>query len=137
MRNYLFLILICASFTFFSCSNNETKDANIAKTDSVKKPEPIIDGTFLKLYENGARHIEGEMKNAKRTGPWKAWYPDGTIWSEGEYKDGKREGKSTVYFENGTIRYEGNYKDDKQVGIWKYYDENGKQIEEKNYDQVQ
>lgn len=135
MLRFKFIALFLIAFMFiFSACNTETKTEDAKETP--KKPK-IINGLFLEKYENGVKQMEGNMKDAKRNGPWKAWYPDGTIWSEGEYKDGKREGKSTVYFENGKIRYEGNYKNDTQIGIWKYYDESGKLIEEKNYDLVQ
>lgn len=132
MLRFKFLFHLSIAFTLvFSACTTETK------TEEITKKPMVINGLFLEKYENGVKQMEGNMKDAKRTGPWKAWYPDGTVWSEGNYKEGKRDGKSKVYFENGKVRYEGSYKDDKQVGIWKYYDETGKQIEEKNFDAIQ
>lgn len=129
----LFHFTFVFALLFSACANETVKEEKKAKPEKPK----IINGLFLEKYENGVKQMEGNMKDAKRTGPWKAWYPDGTIWSEGEYKDGKREGKSKVYYENGRVRYEGYYINDKQIGIWKYYDETGKQIEEKNFDAIQ
>ena len=76
-------------------------------------------------YEDGAVKMEGDMKNGKREGEWKAYFPDGKVQSTGTFKNGLRTGKATVYYANGNLYMEGMYKEGRHCGKWTYYDEQG------------
>lgn len=122
----------------FSCGDKiiekveETYPNNQPKTTSFYK---MVDEKEIKVqekefYENGKVKMEGEFKDGKRTGIWKAYFEDGTLWSEGEFINGERNGKGLNYYPNGKLRMEGDYKNDKQTGHWKFYNEEGILIEE-------
>lgn len=133
------ILLISVMFLLNSCGDKivekveETYPNSKPKTTSFYK---VIDGKEVKVkekefYENGKLRMEGEIKDGKRTGMWKAYFDDGTLWSEGEFVNGERNGYGLNYYPNGKLRAEGNYKDDKQTGKWKYYNEQGVLVEEK------
>jgi antitoxin component YwqK of YwqJK toxin-antitoxin module len=136
MKPVLFLSSIL--LLLFSCGDkiiekiDETYPNNQPKTTSFYK---VVDEKEVKVrekefYENGKVKMEGEFKDGKRTGIWKAYFEDGTLWSEGEFVNGERNGYGLNYFPNGKLRMEGDYKNDKQTGHWKFYNEDGILIEE-------
>lgn len=133
-------ILITLSLVTFLLSCGDTLTEKVEETYPNTKPKTV---SFYKtennkevkvkeklFYENGNLKLEGEIKDGKRTGIWKAYYEDGTLWSEGEFVNGERNGYGLNYYPNGKLRMEGDYKNDKQAGKWKYYNEQGVLIEE-------
>ena len=113
-----------------------------------KVVETYPDGTMLKVrsydrkgdcvkeaeyYQTGELKMEGTMKNDKREGEWKAFFPDGRVQSIGTFENGLRIGKATVWQENGNLLQEGFYKEGKHVGHWKFYDEQGNLFKEVDY----
>lgn len=122
----------------FSCGDKivekveETYPNNKPKTTIFYK---VVDEKEVKVrekdfYENGKVKMEGEIKDEKRTGIWKAYYDNGQLWSEGEFLNGERTGKAKIYFPNGIIDTDGNYTKGKPSGTWKYYNEQGILVEE-------
>jgi len=91
----------------------------------------------IRYYENGTKRMEGEYRDAQRTGQWSYWYPDGKLWSQAVYKKGKENGLRTVWHKNGQKYYEGKSVDDQRKGVWKFWDETGKLVKEIDYDQEQ
>lgn len=132
--------LIALSLVTFLFSCGDTLIEKVEETYPNKKPKSVgfykmendkeVKVQEKQLYENGKVKMEGELKNGKRTGIWKAYFEDGTLWSEGKFIDGERNGYGLNYYPNGKLRMEGDYKNDKQSGKWKYYNEQGVLIEE-------
>ena len=84
-------------------------------------------------YEDSILRMEGDYRNGKKSGEWKAYYADGTVWSEGEFEDGLSNGARKVYHENGNIYYSGFYTEDKRTGHWEFYNIKGEKIKEIDY----
>ena len=133
------ILLIGVMFLLNSCGDKIVE--KVEKTYPNSKPKSIgfyklVDGNEVKvkekeLYENGKVKMEGEFKDGKRTGVWKAYFENGTLWSEGKFVNGERNGYGLNYYPNGKLRAEGEYKNDKQSGHWKYYNEQGILVEER------
>lgn len=87
----------------------------------------------VEYYTTGQVRMEGGMKDEKREGEWKAYFPDGRMQSIGTFANGLRTGAATVWQENGNLLQEGFYKDGKHVGKWKFYDEQGNLLKEVDY----
>lgn len=84
-------------------------------------------------YEDSTLRMEGNYKNGKKSGEWKAFYADGTLWSVGKFDKGLSNGERKVYHENGNIYYSGFYTDDKRSGHWEFYNIKGEKIKEIDY----
>lgn len=133
-------ILALLSILFFLSSCGDKIVEKVEETFPNKKPKTtsfykMVDEKEVKVrekefYENGKVKMEGEFKDCKRTGIWKAYFDNGQLWSEGEFLNGERTGKGKTYFPNGKINTEGQYTNDKQTGNWKTYNEQGILIEE-------
>ena len=133
----LFLLLFTA-LIFASCSGQliEKVEASFpdGKPHIVKyynKSDQCVKET--EFYESGQVKMEGAMKDGKRDGEWKAYFPDGRVQSHGYFKDGKRTGEATVFWQNGNLREEGFYKEGVHCGHWKWYDEQGYLLREEDY----
>ena len=87
----------------------------------------------IEYYDTGQVKMEGGMKDGKREGEWKAYFPDGRLQSHSFFKDGLSSGPVTVYYSNGNLRHEGFYKNDKHCGEWKWYDEQGNLLRVEDY----
>lgn len=131
----LFLSVI---LTFACCSTKLTE--KVESTFPGGKPQVVkmVDksGNCVKeihYYESGQVEMEGGMKDGKRNGEWKAYFPDGRVQSVGTFVNGLRSGQATVWRENGNLYYEGFYKEGKQSGHWKWYDEQGNLVNESDY----
>ncbi len=77
------------------------------------------------FHDNGALNLEGNIKDGKREGEFKSYYPSGRLYSVGAFVDGKREGRGLVYHENGQLNIDGDYHEGKPSGLWKFYDTEG------------
>ncbi len=53
------------------------------------------------------------------------YYDDGALMSESEVKDGKRHGHYREFYPGGTLRLRGKYSKGQPKGTWKYYTEDG------------
>ena len=87
----------------------------------------------IEYYDTGQVKMEGGMKNGRREGEWKAFFPDGKTQSTGFFEGGLRTGSALVYWYNGNLREEGFYKEGKHCGKWRYYDEQGNFLREDDY----
>jgi hypothetical protein len=90
----------------------------------------VKDGPVAIPYENGAKRIEGTMKDGNRHGVWKAYYENGVLWSITNYVDGRLQGVSMSYFPDGKPHFVGEYKNGKKSGLWKLYDKQGNVTEQ-------
>ena len=72
----------------------------------------VLDGPWVRYYDNGRLRIKGEYKNGLRVGPWVECYDNGLLKEKGDYKNGLREGPWVTYYENGELveRFSGTYK---------------------------
>jgi antitoxin component YwqK of YwqJK toxin-antitoxin module len=96
-----------------------------------EKKEVLVKETTY--YQSGKKKIEGNFKNGKREGLWRAWFPDGTLWSEGEYREGEEMGLKTVYYENGNKFFSGKIQNGKRKGEWSFWDKEGKLLKKITY----
>ena len=114
-----------------------TPDTIIAESATkpiVTKVDTIInDGEKTVYYDDGAIKMRGMMKNGKRDGIWRSWYPTGVQWSETTFMEGKKEGKTTTWYENAQKRYDGYYSNDAESGRWVYWNEQGKFVSAQDY----
>ena len=104
----------------------------------------LMNGKWIRWYENGNKSDEGSYFNGDgtdkgktgiprngRDGKWTIWYQNGQKMIEMTYKDGERDGLWTRWYENGQKKSEIHYKDGEQQGLHTSWYENGqKEIEE-------
>lgn len=96
-----------------------------AKSEKTGKKEVVGQVSY---HSNHNEYMGGRLKEGKRDGQWKAYFPDGNVQSEGTYVDGKLDGPFRIFQENGHLKYVQYYSKGICTGIWKYYDEEGKLI---------
>ena len=132
------LIIVCAFLIFYSCSAQLTEKIEVTYPNG--QPELVLmldkSGECVKridYYDTGLVKMEGALKDGKREGQWKAYFPDGRPQSIGYFKNDLREGKALVYWDNGNLRSDGFYKAGKHCGKWKWYDEQGNLLREEDY----
>ncbi len=101
--------------------------------DSTSTPQVVTNGPQVMHTTDGGR-MEGDLKEAKRNGPWSSFFPNGGIRSKAMYVDGREEGPTEVFHENGMTYYTGQYRAGKPVGEWLFYDAKGLQIRTVRYD---
>ncbi len=143
MIKKIFIASLLFAF-IFSCSRNAIVESVIEKYEDgsnkvvhyykKKKNGEMIWVGETWFYNEGTKHLEGDIVDGKRNGIFKTYYKSGALMSEGNFVEGKREGKATVYYESGKVNYEGFYHNGKECGIWKFYDENGTLYNEVNRD---
>lgn len=142
----IFYISIFIAIAVASCSPTaEEKKKEVQQKDTSKKISfhldsvgaRILNGEYMKKYDNGIIQMKGDYRNGKRNGLWQSWYPSGTLWSETTFKAGLKDGPTVTYYENGTTRYRGFYKSDERSGNWKIFDESGKLQKEIDYSKEQ
>ena len=110
---------------------NVYDDGQPAKLQYVNSKDECV--REVELYEDGAVKMEGEMKDGKRSGEWKSYFPDGKVQSTGFFENGLRTGKAKVYHENGNLYMDGFYKEGRKTGEWIFYDEQGYETSRVNY----
>ena len=125
----------------FSCSDNIVRTEQVVVENHATNNTPKIvrfyevkgkTRTWVKevwYHENGNVNVEGPIKDDKRHGDWKGYYPEGELMSVGRFENGRREGKGTVYHQNGQVSFECEYHEGKPCGLWKYFDEDGNLID--------
>ena len=102
----------------------------------------IADSTSTSVVTNGPQvmhttdggRMEGDLKEAKRNGPWSSFFPNEGIRSKALYVDGLEEGPTEVFHENGMVYYTGQYRAGKPVGEWLFYDAKGAHVRTVQYD---
>lgn len=126
------------ALAFASCTAKLTEevvetfpDGKVQRTQFLNRKGSCV--KEVEFYETGQVKMEGGMKDNKREGEWKAYFPDGRVQSIGTFVNGLRTGQATVWQENGNLLQEGSYKDGRHVGKWKYYDEMGNLLKEVDY----
>jgi antitoxin component YwqK of YwqJK toxin-antitoxin module len=84
------------------------------------------------FYENGALDREGRFDaEGKKTGVWRAHYPDGKPWSEHHYERGIQVGPYRTWHPNGNINIRGQYSPKgESVGTWQFFSPDGTLIRE-------
>ena len=135
MKKLLYLVFV--ALLFVSCGNEETKRVEKVYMYHESNGTPWIiyyydvkgsDSVWVAekwFHDNGALNLEGNIKDGKREGEFKSYYPSGRLYSVGAFVDGKREGRGLVYHENGQLNIDGDYHDGKPYGLWKFYDTEG------------
>jgi len=143
MKNHTKIIILSVIFLsniFFSCKNYIEEEVIKSPTGQIEKvilwdtkdgKREMVKET--RFYPNGNKEREGNYKNDKKNGLWKAWYEDGKIRVEDEFKDGKLHGFTKIWQENGELLYEGKCKEGKADGVWIFYDKDGKKMQETEY----
>ncbi len=131
-------LLFAMALAFASCTAKLTEEVVETYPDGKAQRTQFLNrkGSCVKeveFYETGQVKMEGGMKDNKREGEWKAYFPDGRVQSIGTFVNGLRTGQATVWQENGNLLQEGSYKDGRHVGKWKYYDELGNLLKEVDY----
>ncbi len=84
----------------------------------------------LSYYPTQEEYMGGRMKEGKRDGVWKAYFPDGVLQSEANYLEGKLNGDYKIFQNDGTLIYRQYYEKGICSGVWEFYDKNG-QLEKK------
>jgi antitoxin component YwqK of YwqJK toxin-antitoxin module len=99
-------------------------DVKILREYTVKQLDTIY--VYEKVfYNDSVLRVEGPLKEEKRNGLWKSYYPNGTKWSETSFGLGEMNGPTKTYYKNGQLRYEGFYSQGKVSGNWNWYDSTG------------
>ena len=103
MRTFIILALISFSCSLFA--QNQTNEAGRKigywKLTGADKPMPGFDESTVVE--------EGEFKEGRKIGVWKAYYPSGKLKSEITHDNGRPKGPYTTYYENGQIEEKGNW----------------------------
>ena len=90
-------------------------------------------GKVFRLYKNGQKQGELNLKNGKPDGVIKSWYEDGKREMESNWIKGKLNGLQLGWHKNGQKATEGNLKDGKENGVQIAWHENGQKAIEENY----
>jgi len=119
MRNapYYLILLI---FIIISCQSNQSKP---------KSPELNADSSWTqKTYYEKSGRLKSEItvKNRRKNGPAKEYYPSGNLRSLVNYVDNITVGETVWYYENGQPYRITPYTNGKMNGIRKIYYDNGK-----------
>jgi antitoxin component YwqK of YwqJK toxin-antitoxin module len=82
-------------------------------------PSHNVDGPFVEFHEDGTtKKLEGEYKQTRQHGLWKAWWPNGTMRQKGTLEIGYQHGVWEAWYENGSRRGKGSYDMGKPDGIF-------------------
>jgi len=113
--------LILLAILTFTISFNFAQDINKKDANGLKQ------GKWIFYYDDAKTQIkqEGEYKDNKKTGVWKAYYSSGKAKSEITYVKNKPNGYAKFYYENGNVSEEGIWKGNKWTGEYKYFHKNG------------
>ncbi len=91
------------------------------------------DAVYTQYYEDGSPKIEMEIKDGKRNGVFKTYFPGQILESKTQYKDGRLDGKLEIYGKGGKIVLEQNFKNSLPDGYFRMYDEDGNVKSEEYY----
>jgi antitoxin component YwqK of YwqJK toxin-antitoxin module len=130
MKRVIKLFLVLTVLLLASCGDRLTE--KVINTYDNGQPETVqlvdrkgVSQHEIRYYKDGTMLMEGDVKDDKWDGEWKAYFPDGKLQSIGYFKDGLRVGESKVYHSNGNLFKEGYYTNGKRTGKWTTYDEQG------------
>lgn len=119
MRNITTIILLVFVLGI-SCQNAEKK----LKKTTIDENETWIKKTYYE--KSGTIKSEITVKNKKKNGPAKEYYPSGKLRTLVNYVDNVTVGETIWYYENGQPYRVTPYKNGKMEGIRKVYYESGK-----------
>lgn len=85
-------------------------------------------GHYIKYFDSGLVHEEGDYKNGLKVGIWKLYSPEGDLEEEGPFVDGIRNGDWIVYMDDpkgDTVNYTHGRPDnyDEQMELWRKKEE--------------
>ncbi|MCG8410081.1 MAG: hypothetical protein MI739_02225 [Bacteroidales bacterium] len=130
MRNIICLILLGIGLNSCQQVNDQNKKIkNTFSTKETKNKRADRDSVVIKkiFYEKSkALKKEITVKNNKKNGIAKEYYPDGKLRTVVNYVDNLKEGKTIWYHKNGKAYRVTPYKKGKMHGIRKTYYQNGK-----------
>jgi len=69
---------------------------------------------------------KGEVKNGRKEGVWKFFYPNGNLMAEETYLEGELNGKAVDYYPDGVVSSIENWKEDLLEDSAWYFHQNGK-----------
>ena len=87
-------------------------------------------GKVFRLYKNGQKKIEANMKDGKPDGLTFGWHENGKKMQEVKWNEGKAEGSATWWYESGQKKLSGTFKEGKRHGLWTWWDEGGQKKSE-------
>ena len=87
-------------------------------------------GKVFRLYRNGQKKIEANMKDGKPDGLTFGWHENGKKMQEVKWNEGKAEGLATWWYESGQKKLSGTFKEGKRHGLWTWWDEGGQKKSE-------
>ena len=87
-------------------------------------------GKVFRLYKNGQKKIEANMKDGKPDGLTFGWHENGKKMQEVKWNEGKAEGLATWWYESGQKKLSGTFKEGKRHGLWTWWDEGGQKKSE-------
>jgi antitoxin component YwqK of YwqJK toxin-antitoxin module len=74
------------------------------------------------VFEQDVLVAEGiTLKDGRRNGPWKEYWPNGTLRAEGMYIEDERDGDWVFYRENGEKEQQGRYVRGSVHGLWTWW----------------
>ena len=79
---------------------------------------------------------EGKYKSSRKTGIWKAYFPNGKNKSEIEYNNGRAAGKFVTYFKNGQVEEAGTWKGRAYKDEFVRYYEDGTIAQKKTFNET-
>jgi len=93
---------------------NALKNGTVYVKETVKQVQPEAPKEALKkksqiFYENGVVHMEGDVIDGIRTGPWKYFTKKGVLESEGEFLNGDPTGLWKWYTPKGKVWRKANF----------------------------
>ena len=99
----------------------------------LKDSETPYSGKVFRLYKNGQKKIEANMKDGKPDGLTFGWHENGKKMQEVKWNEGKAEGSATWWYESGQKKLSGTFKEGKRHGLWTWWDEEGQKRIELDY----
>src|SRR5687767_2250872 len=137
MRKYLVLLFVTVvlNTSFGQQFIGLTDSINAMDNNGLKQGRWVINNKNHKLANcpDAAKVEEGEYKDNKKVGTWKAYYCNGKVKNELIYVNGRPSGFARFYYENGVLEEEGMWENNRWVGQYKRYHENGQLSQEFKY----
>ncbi len=86
--------------------------------DTAEDPDAAV---LREFHGNGAPWIECPLKDGKRHGKARTWFPHGTSCSEVSYRNGKLDGPARFWHPDGAEAFSGAFSDGAKTGRWMEY----------------
>ena len=106
--------------------DGECVDKDYGYTTIANYKNGILNGAYVRYYENGNKKVEKNYINGKISGEVKEYYLEGGIQIVSNYKEDKLEGPYMGYYESGKIKEKNTFKNNNVDGEMIVYYENGK-----------